>query len=323
VYGSTTARTGIEFGTSSVKLVRGEGRQRLERVTHAGLEPWDGQNREDRVPRAAEALRTLLRDLGLSRGRLGRIAVSVSWQESTLREAELPPLTAQEFAQALPYEARNHLDLEAMETPVLAGQILGGPRAAAAGAGTATRVLLAAAPKPRRDYVVSVLECAGLEPQVVDLEPLAGLNALFAELGDSLDPEAAVALLDIGARHTALHVASRGGGLLTRNVAPGAPADGASPSETGYLMKLSAGVEQTLTFYRGRYHREVGAIHAAGGGAHVAARLEALQTAVKCPVILFYPVAGLGAGGRIAGAVLGPEYLTACGLCRWGDVDDV
>ncbi len=323
MFGTTTARTGIEFGTSSVKLVRGEGRQRLERVTHAGMAPWDGQSRENRVPRAGEALRTLLRDLGLSRPRLGRIAASVSWQESALREADLPPLTAQEFAQALPYEARNHLDLEAMEAPVLAGQILGGAKTAAPGAAAATRVLLAAAPRPRRDYVLSVLESAGLEPQVVDLEPLAGLNALFAELGGSLDAGAAVALLDIGARHTALHIASRDGGLLSRNVAPGVAAEGSPPSEAGYLMKLNAGVEQTLTFYRGRHHREVGAIHAAGGGARVASRLEALQAAVKCPVKLFYPVASLGEAGRVAGEALGPEYLTACGLCRWGDDRDV
>jgi len=325
VFGTSTARTGIEFGTTSVKLVRGEGRQRLERVTHALSEPWDGQSREDRLPRAGAALRDLLRSAGLGRGRLGRIATAVGWQESTLREAELPPLTGRELARALPFEARNHLDLEAMESPVLAGQILEHSGSVTAGAGAGTRVLLAAAPKPRRDFVIGALEGAGLDPQVVDLEPLAGLNALFAELGRDLDPETAVALLDIGARHTALHIASRRGGLLTRNVAPGAPAGQAATTsaEQGYFMKLSSGVEQTLTFYRGRYHREVGAIHAAGGGARVASRLTSLSGAVGCPVKLFLPAASLGAGGLVAGEPLGPEFLTACGLCRWADGDHV
>lgn len=322
MFQKSRARTGIEFGTSSVKLVRGEGDLRLKRVTHAAAEPWDGLNREDRVDRAGSALRDLLHRTGLGRSSLGRIAVSAGWQENSVRETEMPPITPQELAQALPYEARNHLDLETMESPVLAGQILE-TSGAEGEEGVTTRVLLAAVPRPRRDFVLEALERAGLEPEVVDLEPMAGLNVLFAEKAAEFAENEAVGLLDIGAHHTALHIAAASGGLLTRNVAPGAPSGQDSPVEQGYLMKLSSGVEQTLTFFRGRHRREIGVLYAAGGGARVPARLEALQAAIGRPVHLLLPAAGLGNAGRPDGEDLGPEYLTACGLCRWGDEGDV
>ena len=319
------ARTGIDIGSTGIKLVRGEGRAALEVVTHAGTEPWDGLDRENRTERAGDALRELMRKQGLSRLQLGHVAVGVGWKEAALRETELPPITAAELARALPYEARNHLELDNMESPVLAGQVLG----AAAGVGTAvldpetgtagTRVLMAAVPRLRRDWVVGVLARAGIEPEVVDLEPLAALNALFAELPPDTAVDEAVGLLDLGGRHAALHIASRRGGLLTRTVGPDAPADPASPQEHGFRLKLSAGIEQTITFYRGRYRQEIATIHVAGGGALAAGRLEALQTATGKRFELFRPLASLGAHGEIDGRQVGPEYLMACGLCRWWD----
>lgn len=323
MFRTRNARTGIDIGSTGIKLVRGEGRTALESVSHAGTEAWDGLDREHRTERAGAALRELLRRQGLGRAQLGRVAVGVGWKEIALRETELPPITPAELTQALPFEARNHLELENMESPVLAGQVLGAATATAVleaePAAAGTRVLMAAVPRLRRDWVVAVLAQAGLEPEVVDLEPLAALNALFAELPPDAAVGEAVGLLDVGARHAALHIASRRGGLLTRTVGPDAPADPASPQEHGYRLKLSAGIEQTVTFYRGRYRQELATIHAAGGGALAEGRLAALAAATGKRFELFQPLAGLGARGEIDGRPVGPEYLMACGLCRWWD----
>jgi len=323
VFRTRNARTGIDIGATGIKLVRGEGRASLQTVTHAGSEPWDGLDREHRTERAGAALRELLRKQGLGRAQLGRVAVGVGWKETALRETELPPITPLELERALPYEARNHLELEGMESPVLAGQVLGAATATAVleaePEARGTRVLMAAVPRARRDWVVAVLAQAGLEPEVVDLEPLAALNALFAELPPHAAVDEAAGLLDLGGRHAALHIASRRGGLLTRTVGPDAPADPASPQEHGFRLKLTAGIEQTVTFYRGRYRQEIPIIHVAGGGALAEGRLAALAAATGKRCDLFLPLSGLGKHGEIDGRPVGPEFLTACGLCRWWD----
>ena len=112
-------RTGIDLGTESIKLVRGVGAQRLERVTHFGVVSCDSAGRGDDVTRAVGALQLLLAKLGLRKGALGHIAVAVHGEGASVREAVLPALTEAELLQALPYEARKHLDLEAIEIRVV------------------------------------------------------------------------------------------------------------------------------------------------------------------------------------------------------------
>ena len=316
MFGRTTARTGIDIGTTSVKLVRMEGHGAARRITHLGSEPWDGSIREERHRHAGAALGALLARHGLKRKRLGRVAVTSAWHEHALREVSLPAMTEQELQKALPFEAPNHLDLEGMEQPVLAGQVLGPDPDDP----DKVRVLLAAVPRPRRDFALAVLAENGLVPETVDLEPLAGLNALLAALGDELADETPVALLDLGGHHTSLHIGSRRGGLLSRNVAPGAPADPAGDAEGGYLMKLTSGVQQTLTYYRTRHKREVSALYLTGGGALAPHRAENLREATRLPVQVFDPLAATTVTATGDGDLPpGPLYTTACGLCHWWD----
>jgi len=321
VFAHAQARTGIDIGTTSIKLVRLVGRRGPERVTHLDREPWDGSGRQDRARHAAEALAALLRRNHLKAKQLGRLAVASGWQEHSLREVALPRMTSHELARSLPFEAPNHLDLEGMEQPVLGGQVLG-PDPEEKGK---VRVLLAAVPRQRRDFALDVLRGCDLVPQVVDLEALAGLNALFRSLGEDLDETTPVGLLDLGGHHTALHISSHRGGLLSRNVAPGAPADPSSQQEVGFLVKLVSGVQQTLTYYRTREKRDVAALYLTGGGCGVEHRAENLRQATHLPVSVLDPLAGLETGDD-AGAddqAPAPVYTTACGLCRWGDEDHV
>ena len=105
-------RTGIDLGTGSVKLVRGEGEPVLERTTHLGIEDWDAAENGDDAARAAGALRRLLDRLKLAKSRLGSIAVAVGGDDASLREVVMPSLTEEELRQALPFEAQKHLNLE-------------------------------------------------------------------------------------------------------------------------------------------------------------------------------------------------------------------
>jgi type IV pilus assembly protein PilM len=321
LFGPGKVRTGIDLGTGSVKLVRGEGSGRLESISHIGVEDWDPPGSTGDVTRAAEALGRLLARLGLNKGRLGRIAVAIG-DEASFREVVLPALTVDELRQALPFEAKKHLFLESMAAPVMDFQILGAAPPAESGGGPQIRVLLAAASTTHRDFTLRVLGRVGLEPEVVDIEALASLNALFAHAAAEKKPDQVLGLIDLGAKQAVLHVGNRGGGLLSRALGPGAPAPGSTDlTLASYAEKIIERLRETLTFYRGRQRQDVGELYIAGGGALLPGLPERFYKGAGLPVSLLDPLKGLA--GRARGldglATSGPRLVTACGLCRWWD----
>ena len=318
-------RTGIDLGWGSAKLVTGRGKKRLETITHVGAEAWEPPPQPDMdlaVEREAEALERLLKRLSLPKRALGRIAVSVDTVQASLREVVLPALNEKELEQALPFEARKHLDLEHIEFPVLSSQILGPAPAMDEEHENKIRVLLAAVPKARRDHPIRVLRHLGLEPEVVDLDPLAGLNELMARLHDDIPEEAAVGLLDLGGRQASLHLASRRGGILSRPVGPGVPPDLDSAEQAaGYAELLSDRLKETLHFYQGRHRQNVARLYLSGGGALVKGISEALGDALRKSVEVLDSFADLDpeTPGLSELEGQGTRFVRAFGLCRWGD----
>lgn len=318
-----TVRTGIDLGTTSVKLVRGIGNGHLERVTHIGLEPLADAGAAHDAARTAEALRRLLERLNLKPTGLGQLAVAVGGPEVACREVLTAAMSEETMARALPFEARKHLDLENMASPVLDYQVLGDADEPTASGTPQVRVLFAAAPRTVRDYPVEVLKLAGLEPDVVDLEPLAALNAVAAaEVGAGSDGQA-VGLLDLGSERAVLHLWSRAGGLLSRQVGAGAPATQPTDGAAAYGESLAPSVLETTIFFRGRHRRPVARLYLSGGGAALAGVRQALEHALDLPVVVFDPLLGLNidAEGCKDAAAGTSRFVTACGLCRWWDAN--
>jgi Tfp pilus assembly PilM family ATPase len=313
--GSRVVRTGIDLGTGSVKLARGEGRPWLDRITHLGVESWEPTG--DDIARASSALRRLMKRLNLSRRRMGHIAVAVGGEQSSIREVFLPSLSEDEFRQALPYEAKRHLPLEGVPAPVLDFQILGTAPSPDEGGPGQVRVLLAAIPGTQRSFVLQVLQRAGLEPAVIDLEPLSQLNAMLAVIPE--DGDHAFGLLDLGARQASLHITQRSGRLLTRVLGP-SPTNGSDPGEQAYA-KLAVRIRETLTFYRGRYRQDVFGLYAGGGGALVPEALDRLGKALGSEISVLDPIGDLAQNAEKPEDLpaAAPRFVTACGLCRWWD----
>jgi type IV pilus assembly protein PilM len=319
-------RTGIDLGTRSVKLVRGEGASALERITHVGLEEWNAQDSGDAAARASAALGRLLGKLKLKKGRLGRLAISIRGEDAPLREVTLPVLSDAELRQALPFEARKHLPLEEMASPILGYQVLGQDPAEpgrATGSGS-MRVLLAAAPRARRDQALKVIEGAGLEPEVVDLEPLALLNALLACRPFEAAPGGAVALLDLGATQAGLAITQARGGLLVRGI-DSVAGTGEEIAIEARLSRIAARTQETITFYRGRVRCEVTKVYLSGGVALEPGLDRAFAEAIGLPVEVFDPfrTASIAESTDASLRSAGPRFSTACGLCRWWDPDHV
>ncbi len=323
--GQRIVRTGIDLGTGSVKLVRGEGSPRLEEITHLGVEEWGPANVGDDAARAAAALRKLLARLGLRRGRLGRIAVAVSGEQASVREVAMPTLTRSELRKALPFEARRHLTLDVIASPVLDFQVLGPAPAAEQGKAEQIRVLLAAASGIQREFCLKALDRAGLEPEVIDLEPLSQLNALFATPPTEKAAERAIGLLDIGERHCSLHIGREDGPMMTRVIGPGVGPTGSAGEGPEYAASLASAARETMMFYRARYHEETATVYTAGGGALASGLTDGIAAALQVPVVRFDPFHDLSMRVKKGKGLLssGARFVTACGLCRWWDSGDV
>ena len=91
--------------------------------------------------------------------------------------------------------------------------------------------------------------------------------------------------------------------------------------EQAWLREVAGKTLETLTYYRGRYRREVEVIHLVGGGALVPGRREALAKVVNRNVVRGNPLTPLSPAEGTVDRFRDREALfeTACGLCRWGD----
>ena len=322
VFLSAAGRTGIDIGDGSVKVVRVTGRSRAMRITHAGIETWDTGGPSADPPSAtpaAAALERLLRRLKLGRSKLGRVAAALGGEDVVVQEVDVPPMSDTEIRSALPFEAKKSLFLQGMSEPKLGYQVLSRNSVSADpdATGASMRLLLAAGSGARRAWVLDVLAHAGVEPEVIDLEPLSSLNAVLAEIDPTLIGDKAVGVLDLGSRLAELHLTHPKGGVLSRPVGPGFPRD-ASPD---YFDGVLSRVQETLTYYRGRHHQDVGRLFLIGGGACAEDRLSRLTEGSSVPMDVFDPIRPHGpeVQGFDEVARFGPRLALAYGLSRWWD----
>ncbi|MBD3162612.1 MAG: hypothetical protein GF346_09615 [Candidatus Eisenbacteria bacterium] len=322
---SETIRTGIDLGTASVKLVRGVGFPGLRRITHLGIEDWDPDESGDVVERAAGALERLLSRLRLQRRQLGRIAVAADDDEGDFRETDMVSLSDADLRRSAPFEAKKHLALDEMEAPIIDFQVLERFTEAGTAKPPGMRVLFAAIPKSAREFPMWVLAKAGLEPEVVDLESMAGLNAMMASMRAEDSAADRVALLDMGRRGVVLRITGRAGGILKRPLGAAPPYGGSAESVAEYGDDLIGGIRETLTFYRGRHRKEVDRFYLSGGGALASGLAEHLRSGLDCELSPLDPFRGLEVENAEGNAAIAEStrFVTACGLCRWWDPDDV
>lgn len=310
-------RTGIDIGAANVKFVRCEGEERMEACTHVGLRTLADMEGETAEAKAGNAVKEILAELGLGRNQLGQVITCVGAARSAVREVMMPPLTDEEFALTLPFEARKYLNLDDAEELVVDGCVL--EREAGAEGEGGTLVLMAASERSARDYPVRVLDRAGLEPEVVDVEPLALMRSLNTG-ADMRENDPAHAMVNLGHDGAYIVITYRGAGLLHRTLWQGAtPEDDAGQQE--WIREVAGRTLETLTFYRGRYRREVEVIHLVGGGALAPGRCEALAKVVNRDVVPGRPLSRFAreAKGYQENKDREAVFETACGLCRWGD----
>src|SRR6266478_6322133 len=188
--GKKPSTFGLDIGSSSVKVIE---------LTE-GKDGW-GLTAFAQVPLPHDVI---------SEGGIKATAavISVSGREAIMKRVPLPKVTAKELADAISLEAEHHIPF-AVDDVFLDYQVVGE-------SSNSMSVVLVAVKKVKILEYVAVVEQAGLEALVVDLDAFAIQNQY--ELNHPESSEEAVALIDIGASVMKTNVVRGGASIFARDV---------------------------------------------------------------------------------------------------------
>lgn len=302
---------GLDIGSHSVKLVHlspgKEGPKLLSGLEEEFYVPDGGD-----LGRVAEAIRGVFQRAGLKRGRGEEVVTSLSGPETAIKQVEFPLLTDEELSSAIKWQAGKHLPF-GIEEAVLDYQVLSRDKKS-----KSMSVLLAAVTKAHLNEHYRLLEKAGIEPLIVDLSPLAVMNAFLTT--QVLVDDNAVVVLDLGASKTILDMFCPGELFFTREVplsghhltaevqrhldvtyeeAEKIKREGESEKELldilkGPLNQLVFEIRRSLGYYETRtggksFHK----LYLAGGSARLANLGRHLQSNLGVPVEELNPLRGI------------------------------
>jgi type IV pilus assembly protein PilM len=308
------ATFGLDIGSSAVKvveLVPGKSGHALKSFGIVDL-PRDviseGSVRQPAV--VTDAIRECVQKAGIT----GSSAViSVSGRDSIVKRVPLPKVSAKELADAIYLEAEHHIPF-AIDDVFLDYQVMGE-------SANSMSVLLVATKKVKVLEYVSVVEDAGLEASVVDLDAFAIQNQY--ELGVPGEGAEAVALIDIGASVMKTNVIHGGASVFARDVPFGGnnytdaiaqrlgiPVDRAEAAKRGHEVgvnwddlvpalesvsrELSLEVQRTFDYFASTAESErIGKIVLSGGCAKLAGIEDFLASSWGVPVELARPLAAV------------------------------
>ncbi len=212
LFGSKS-KLGIDIGTASIKIVELETNNNRFTLKNYGLFELKS---DKNAPNGEQSILKLpdseiiwgIKEL-LSKSKISaRDAVASIPSFSTFATViEMPYLSEDELAKAIPFEARKYVPIP-LEEVVLDWSIIG---VTGEGVRPTVQVFLAAVPKDETVRYQSIMTGAGLNLKALELENSALIRAL---LGNDLAP---TAIVNIGGRSTSIVIVSKGYERLSHN----------------------------------------------------------------------------------------------------------
>ncbi|HEY3225796.1 MAG TPA: type IV pilus assembly protein PilM [Planctomycetota bacterium] len=205
---------GLDIGTRFVKALQLTEEAGRYTVTNFGIV-------EIQQPRtAADAI---LEIFDSRKFKTKRVVASVSGRSVYVRYVNMPQMNDEEIVNAAKYELGKYIPVEVDEV-IHDVQKLANIESSGTQAEPEMRVLLVAARRSFVDDQVAAIEAAGLQPVILDVDAFALGNAY--ELGGLVNPQAIVpgrlvALADIGASKTSVHIMDETGPYFTREIYKG------------------------------------------------------------------------------------------------------
>lgn len=299
---------GLDIGASSVKLValahNGSGSE-LVGIASEKIESGSEAGRQERV---VGAVRAAVEASGVEISKRVAVISAVGGSSVSVKHVMFPKMSQSDLAESLKWEAKKHVPFKSSDF-VVDFQILG--NGSKSDNGATMPVLLAAAEQSAVDEHVALLNAAGIEPEVIDLAPLALMNEADAE---GVVNGRAVAVMDIGETKATLSIYKRDGFFFSRNIAiPTAS------REKGWIDPLLKEVRLSLTFYNNETGKQgIERMMLAGGRAKASGIAKSIQDATGVDTYILDPLS------KLKGISIdvkkfekhGPSFVLAMGLAR-------
>ncbi len=207
------------------------------------------------------------------------------------------------------------------------------------------RVLLVAAKKDECRRLIKLLQSAGLNPTVIDVDSIALVNS-YVYSNEEESGKAPVALVNIGAKKTSVDIVENGKPAFTRNVEIGT--DGMTIAiARGMNIELEEAerlkvfgeevarehlkivhdsiirqLRTSFDYYEGMSGRDVARVHLSGGGSMLSGFCEFLSEHLGLPVDIWDPLSAIDTGEFESDEKLKtirPTLDVAVGLALRGD----
>lgn len=207
LFSNKSSVLGIDIGTANIKVAQVSHKSQpfLETYGIVNIAYQLGGKADDlAVQEMARVLKTLLNK---AHATTKRCVISFPNSSVFTSVIELPKMTQAELASAVEFEAKKYVPL-ALSDVDLSWEVLAGSNPAA----VSIKVLLTAVPKQVTRNYMRVLELAGLQPLVGEIEALALIRSLIGEQSVNC------VIIDIGARSTGLNITENGFLRLSRNL---------------------------------------------------------------------------------------------------------
>jgi type IV pilus assembly protein PilM len=339
MFRKTKSVIGLDVGNHSVKAVELTSHGSSFALTACAQTDLAGE--EDRARAVANLLRSM-------ETHTKRTVAAVSGKSVIVRYLSMIPMTDEELDKAIEFEADKYIPFDVSEV-VMDHQKLSNGGVDAGEHGDKMRVLLVAAKRTLVDEAVRMVEGAGLQPEIIDVDAFALGNAF--ELHRVLNPDAAdaaasvAALVDIGSKKTSVNILRGSDSYFTREIYLGgdeftsavAKKLGLRPEEAEEFKKhpgereneLVDATSQTLEdlgneillsldYYENQFESRVEEIFLSGGGSLLPRLVDTFQRVFNRPTRHWNPLENLAIHAASAEAealsASSPQWAVALGL---------
>jgi type IV pilus assembly protein PilM len=202
---------GLDIGSHSVKCVqlerRGAGNYRLLSVGACEIAPGGIDLEVDPRQMTISAIRKAIEGINLKRT---AIITAIGGVSTAIRQIELPFMSEKELASAIQWEARNYIPVDINDVE-LDYQIISTSKPS-----NKLDVILVSVIKDFVRYHVELLREIPIEPRIIDVNPLALVNAVT--FNEEIERDEFVVLMDIGDKNTTLSIYGEDGQYFVRNI---------------------------------------------------------------------------------------------------------
>jgi type IV pilus assembly protein PilM len=328
---------GLDVGSGSVKALALEGRGTDMVITGLGSAPVAAKTQAQQVD---QAIHLAMADAGADGA---PVIAAVGGSEVVIRQVSLPPVPPSRIIPALEMQYRE-LGLLPPDESVLDAQIL-----RSADDKSTNEILSVSVPRTLVDERAQLLRRASVNIQILDVEPLAILNAALHLTG--LEPGELLVVVNIGRQSSVLCLFSEQGPVVaryldvgaevfteqiriafqlspfstesfTRTISPGEAAK-AEAACREVVERMAEDIRLSLTFYRTEYDRESLPRYALGGWADIPyiGRWLGDRLGLSAPFEVMDPLQAVDVRAPQIGDVPrppGPQFLQAFGLALRG-----